>query len=51
MGAFIILPIVVSIISSPVGTYPEIKEIGYYAQTRRAQKTIITIPPLLRRLV
>lgn len=37
MGAFIILPIVVSIISSPVGTYPQIKEIGYYAQTRRAE--------------
>jgi hypothetical protein len=33
MGAFLILPIVVSIISSPVGTYPQIKEIGYYAET------------------
>ena len=30
MSAFLILPIVVSFISSPVGTNPYIKEIGYY---------------------
>lgn len=33
MSAFVILPIVVSFISSPVGTNPYIKEIGYYAKT------------------
>lgn len=33
MSSFLILPIVVSFISSPVGTNPYIKEIGYYGKT------------------